>query len=757
MTIPEQDPDGEGRILQFPCRDTPPPEIADTDEPSTEIERADGPVLDGELVDEEEYQRSRARRIADIVVRQAKVVHDHDATNVAKAVGRPVLRHAVTIGQGHASWAARAMAAASHAHIREQIRLAQMTGDSERLALWIDRLRAERDARQNRLRNLPGTLLQGLKSLLVAVTVLAGVLVAAGLVFQLLPGGMGWLGWWRLLGDIAGVAGIIVTVAVYIVLWGAVPAWLWAAHREGQRSGAAPKWLLTPEQQETASTAEINEDLITAALAKVGISELTKYLKNGGKLEFVVPCREQGGGTYCQVRLPMGTNASQVLPSKTVELLAGNLGRHLHEVWPQRDPKADARVLDLWIADKGVMDKPAPPSPMMVDTFGAVDIFTDQMPWGVTMRGDQVLVQLLQRHWLVAGVSKQGKTSAFRALALWLAHDPTVEIQLSDLKGDGDWSMFAGLATIMIEGQSDENEIRTAVMLEKLVAEMRRRYEAKRLAGIVGNITREMSRKQGSGFHPIYAIADEIQIGYASLAADDAGPVGGKGKEARLKIAAKRLHDQARAVNIHLLQATQRPSDNDGIPAVVREGAHVRASLHVPNLAAAKMVLGDVAEMGARPQDLRSELDAGTVVLTGAAPEAIPRGQACQIVRTHYISTKEAWALAARAKEIRVRAGRVFEAADLDDSRDLLADLKHAMAGAEKVRSTTILQRLKEEWPDTYMPWSAQKFADALRPHGIEIRSGRVDGAAGQRHVHEADVLAAMTGEQTSEEDDDDA
>ena len=49
-----------------------------------------------------------------------------------------------------------------------------------------------------------------------------------------------------------------------------------------------------------------------------------------------------GGGTYTQVRLPMDVTAAELLVSAKVELLAGNLGRHRHEVWPQREKDTDA-------------------------------------------------------------------------------------------------------------------------------------------------------------------------------------------------------------------------------------------------------------------------------------------------------------------------------------------------------------------------------------------------------------------------------
>jgi S-DNA-T family DNA segregation ATPase FtsK/SpoIIIE len=304
----------------------------------------------------------------------------------------------------------------------------------------------------------------------------------------------------------------------------------------------------------------------------------------------------------------MGVTAAELLSSAKVELLAGNLGRHRHEVWPQREKDTDARVLDLWVADKGTMDKPAPPWPLLHD--GELDVFTDRLPWGVTMRAEQITVGMLQKHWLIGATSKQGKSTVLRLLALGLALDPTVELHIADLKGDGDWSMFAPRARTLIEGSADEHAEATTEMLEWAVAEVARRYEAKRAAGIVGAIPRDLSRRKGSGFHPIYLFVDECQVLYGAP-----HPLGGAKDDARAWRAAKKLHDQARAVNIHLLQATQRPDDRT-LPARVREGAHVRCALNVPNHEAARMILVDAADRGARPQDLRPGADAGTGVAT---------------------------------------------------------------------------------------------------------------------------------------------
>ncbi len=323
------------------------------------------------------------------------------------------------------------------------------------------------------------------------------------------PGSIGWSGWWSLIRHILDGTLTALSLMVQALLWGALPALFVAAWREGRRAAQPPRWLFSPDER-AQQDAAITADLITAALRHVKIPALTRYLTGGGVLEYVVTPREQGGGTYTQVRLPMGVTAAELLSSAKVELLAGNLGRHRHEVWPQREKDTDARVLDLWVADKGTMDKPAPPWPLLAD--GEVDVFRNRLPWGVTMRAEQITVGMLQKHWLIGATSKQGKSTVLRLLALGLALDPTVELHIADLKGDGDWSMFVPRAVTLIEGSTDADAEATTEMLEWGVAEVARRYDAKRAAGIVGAIPRELSRRKNSGFHPIYLFVDECQV-----------------------------------------------------------------------------------------------------------------------------------------------------------------------------------------------------------------------------------------------------
>ncbi|MGH3530048.1 MAG: hypothetical protein ACRDQ6_22515, partial [Pseudonocardiaceae bacterium] len=287
---------------------------------------------------------------------------------------------------------------------------------------------------------------------------------------------------------------------------------------------------------------------------------------------------------------------------------------------------------------------------------------------------------------------------------------------------------------------ADAHAPATTEMLESAVAEVARRYDAKRATGIVGAIPREVSRRKGSGFHPIYLIVDECQVLYGAP-----HPIGGAKDDARAWRAAKKLHDQARAVNVHLLQATQRPDDRT-LPARVREGAHVRCALNVPNHETAKMILADAADRGARPQDLRPGADAGTVVATGEV-EDIPHGQAFAIVRTHYVSTNDAYTVITRAMDILQRTGRaaaINEAAEPDPARDLLTDVAAVLDGHDKLRSADVLHQLRARWGPAYGGWSAQQFATALEDCGVEVKKRSLEGQTGQRVIVAADVTAAL-------------
>ncbi|MDN5857890.1 MAG: hypothetical protein L0I24_08130 [Pseudonocardia sp.] len=693
-------------------------------EPGVQLEkRAPAPpeVFEAELVDERQEPPTLIGRLvpprAIVVATQLGSASPVAAAGrVLRATPRRALRASWTSTQGGAHWVTRAAGAATHRHLREQLRLARLAGDAKGLGEWSDRLEKAKDARLQRVLAMPRAGLAA-AGVVLAITAAAWLLVLlGGVIASLAPGGLDWAGWWSAVGGALSTASVLAKVLGSVALVAAVPLLVVLAWREGRRVANPPMWLLTPDER-AQEGAEITADTITQALAHMKIQALTKYIKEGGRLEFIVPPREQGGGTYFQVRLPLGVTAAELLPSVKVELLAGNLTRHKHETWPQRQPDADARVLDCWVADKGTMDRPAPPWPLLLD--GTFNVFRERLPWGATMRGEPIQVGMMEKHWLIGANSKQGKTTVVRTLLLGVALDWSVELRIADLKGDGDFRMLRERCHTYIEGQADEHAEAAVVMLEDVVAEMQRRYTEKERRDITGPITEQLAREKGSGFHPMFVVVDECQVMYMAGKATDGSLLGGSKDDARAQKAAKRLHDQARAVLIHLIQATQRP-DPQTIPVRVREGPHVRVSLYVPNVNAAKMILADAAERGARPHDLRPGADAGTVVAAGEV-EDIPAGQAFAIVRTHYVSTEQAVAVAQRATDNWRRRGRhlapVTPAVDAAEPNHLAA-IEVALRGEGRVRTTVVLARLIEDDPDLYESWDLVRLSDVLTAAG---------------------------------------
>jgi S-DNA-T family DNA segregation ATPase FtsK/SpoIIIE len=745
IAVPEPVRDEElGRVLPFPTTHAggdlasageDPGELATPTPPPV----ASGPVLDGEIVDEDEFRQSRQRRLVTVVARRVRTAHQHPTARMAGTVVRPLVRHGYVAAHGHMSWARRAFAAATHGVIREQIRRAHVTGDVEALAVWQDRLRSEKDARHTRLRKLPTTLSRAVLAVLVVVTVLAGIAVVAGIGFELTPGGLDWDSWWALLTDIWGYAAAVLTVAIHAALIAGPLAWFYSAWKEGRRAATVPAWLLPADQRVDTAGVPITPGRVVIALRDLGFATLRTAIQAmaDGAAGMLGPIRIAGCGVEVDVTLPSGVSTDEI--QKRRRKLAENLDRHEHELFITI-PEA-ARTVRLWIADSGALDEPIGPSPLVIDPSLTADVHSGRAPWGQDLRGDAAALSLWQRHLLITGLSNQGKTASLRALVLWAALDTSTEFWISDLKGIGDWNAFKGIASVLIQGPTDEHVIATTEMLEAAVAEMERRLAAVDPDKYPDGVTRAMSRS-GNGFHPLFVVVDEAQVAFMCPAVgDDKRPYGGTKNTSRYFMAARKIQNQGRAVNVVLWQGTQDPT-NQNLPKLIREGAHIRAALVVGTEEQARMALGDKAiNGGAAPHKLRQGLDKGTLVVAGDGVP-LPPGQSSITIRTHFIAGKEATDLAERAKTIR---GRRDTADGTEvEPRELLADVTEVMGGVERVRSAAILQRLIENWPDTYGTWGSQDFASALRAFDVEIRtSGRVDGKSGQSWVSAADVQHA--------------
>lgn len=307
----------------------------------------------------------------------------------------------------------------------------------------------------------------------------------------------------------------------------------------------------------------------------LGISALRKAIQemDDAGAAMLSPITLAGCGVEVDVNLPSGVSTEEIQNRR--RKLAENLNRHEHEVFITIPPQP--RTVRLWIADSGALDEPIGASPLVTDPGMTADYRTGRAPWGQDLRGDAALISLFQKHLLITGLSNQGKTASLRALALWLALDPTVEFRIGDLKGIGDWAMFYGLATVLIQGPTDDHVISVTEMVEGVFEEMQRRLQA----------------PPGTVFTPLVAIVDEAQVAYGCGAVDKKKlPYGGAKATSRYFRAVKGIHDQGRAVNVTIWEGTQDPT-NENLPKRSREGNHVRASLVLGTEAQARMALGE--------------------------------------------------------------------------------------------------------------------------------------------------------------------
>ncbi|MGH3827400.1 MAG: hypothetical protein ACRDQX_09545, partial [Pseudonocardiaceae bacterium] len=302
------------------------------------------PVLDGELLSEEENvavaallsKRGRSQpRMAD------SLWTAHFAAVVAYRVRTApwdAARLCWFALRGHARWIAKAWRWATHGDLRADARAARLIGDQEARRAAQELIRADAAARWAKLgialhRGAVGGPL---------LAVLAGVLAIINARVHRAE-------MWPWLAGIYTTLGVLGAVLAWLLK--TVPlGWLAATIWEGRDRTPGAGFLHHPDRDDPDPW--VDERMVTTALATLNIAAVNKFFKQGGQLVYTIPARRDGHGTAVQLRMPLGSKASDVVTRK--ELLAANLGRLEVETWPSVGPQAN--ILDLWVADQGALD-----------------------------------------------------------------------------------------------------------------------------------------------------------------------------------------------------------------------------------------------------------------------------------------------------------------------------------------------------------------------------------------------------------------
>ncbi|MER6136710.1 FtsK/SpoIIIE domain-containing protein [Streptomyces sp. NPDC001815] len=634
-----------------------------------------------------------AAPIVPLWVRSGRAVKNAATHETTKTAARAIARHSLYTFNGGRIVARRTWDGKTGARYERMIRAAEVAGNLEVAEEWEERLQRFRAARHHRRMDLLHSPVEAAKGAAVGTGMGIGALVALGVVMAINNGDIA-----DVITPLAATISFIATVIRIVqIVWG--PALtigpflallaLWAV---GSKQQAAPAWSM-PDNVRSGEGEPITPSIVVKALRDLGVPALRNAIKDMGDAgaSMLGPIRIAGCGVEVDVTLPSGVSTIEVQNRR--RKLAENLTRHEHEVFITI-PVA-ARTVRLWVADSGALDEPIGPSPLVTDETMTADYTKGRAPWGQDLRGDAAALSLYQRHLLITGLSNQGKTVALRSLALWVALDRSVQFLMGDLKGVGDWAMFDGLATTLIQGPTDEHVIQVIEMVEGAVEEMNRRIQA----------------PPGTVFPALIVLVDEAQVAFMCPAKDeDRRPYGGAKANSRYFMAVRKIHNQGRAVNVLMWQGTQDPT-NENLPKLVREGAHTRASLALGTESQARMALGDKAvDGGASPNLLRPGLDQGTLVVASSGID-IPAGQASITVRTHYIDDDAAEAITDRAKALRDGV-TTLHAIDRDPDRDPLADIASVVGTAERVRTKDVLSRLGTLNADAYGGWS---FIDLKR------------------------------------------
>ncbi|WP_250289541.1 cell division protein FtsK, partial [Frankia sp. CiP1_Cm_nod1] len=545
---------------------------------------------------------------------------------LALAAGRRLARGVFQVGRGHGVWAQRAIDAATHAAIREQIRRARAAGDSEALAGWLEHLRQAKADRRQRLLTLPAALRSAVIAVVVLVAFLAGLLLLAGMVVAVTrPLGMTWDGYWSALAGLGDIAAALIAVAVRVVLWGAGPAWLITAYRAGGGE-SIPGWLAT--SSDTDIDLAIDESTIAQALAALRIPQIRDHLKTA-PLQYLTTARRDGRGTHAVIRLPSGVTAERISARRAD--LASGLHRLAKEVWPTTG--SEAGVLDLWVADKGALTEGAGPYPLATD---GVDVFKG-VPFGRTLRGTPLTAPIMERNTITGGMPGQGKSSAARTIMTGVALDPTAELRIWVPDANFDFEAFRPRCARYVMGAEPEKIEQILHDLRELHAEVQARGQLL-VTYEIPAVTRELASK-GVGLHPLVCLLEEAHVAIQHKK---------YGEEiGQLLVDIVRL---GRKRGIHLIVSTQAPT-KDSMPRDVTRNCSNGIAYAVGDHVANDALLGQGAyRAGHRATELIPGTDKGTAIVKGFT------GERSEIAQTYFIDVAQVPGIIRRSLEAIERA-----------------------------------------------------------------------------------------------------
>jgi S-DNA-T family DNA segregation ATPase FtsK/SpoIIIE len=654
-------------------------------------------IVEGEIVDDDDGpapQRATGTALA--------VIHDKRAQFAA--------RHAAYTGLGVKVLLIRVWESRSDSRYNRWLRAAEAEGDHDRLLAIeqsLARFRKDRHQRRMDWAKLPGEVARAvfwvLGALMAILTVIGLMLVVARhsiiAVIDPFVTAAAIIAWLVAFASAAWAPVLVAIPVIGLIL-------LWRAGRNHANANATG-WL-SARKGDAELGLIITNDTIVIALQHLKIPRMQQAFKDGWRPTFHVPAVQDGHGYAAVFALPLGVTPQMVADQRPV--FARNLYRSEVEVWPSDAEKGGAGppgTVALWVADRGVLSKPAPEYPLLHE--GTADVFAG-VPAGVSPRGDLITLPVVSNNMVVGGQMGQGKSNACRVVMLGGALDPLAELWVHVLAFNGDFDVFEPRLARYVRGAEDEHIEAAVESLHALYGEVARR-EAKLAELGAKKVTRGLAMAH-KDLRPKLALWSECHemFGHSEYGAEAAD------------VAAALLR-RARKTGIWAGFDTQS-SRKDAIPPKVVELVSVNACFYVKSWRSNDGFLGDGSfAAGIRATELRPGRDRGTSLITGVSDAQF------ELLRWYFIEVNDdtgydaaADVIAravAKAKPGTMGGGPVPQP---DQPRNLLADLAE-VAGHDKIRLADLPARLRALAPAhrEYRTLTGAVLRDLLEDHGIRV------------------------------------
>ncbi|HEY3652356.1 MAG TPA: hypothetical protein VGL33_30610 [Streptosporangiaceae bacterium] len=691
--------------------------------------RRDPPVLEGRVVAEPAV--TVPRQAARVVV--AAVRHDR-----ARAAGR----NAAYVGIGAAVITRRLWESRSTARYERSIRSAEAAGDHEAALAWdTQRVKflKDRHTRRADLVELPLKVfkaLPGIAAGFLGILVVIGVLMAIGSrnVKEVAAPV-------RTTARITELVVILFSVAWVPLLWAAAAIIVLALYLAGRSyaNRSMTSWSVAGKDDGDDPGLVVTADTIVLALQHLPNPALKAAFKNDWRPVFhTMPVRD-GRGYSAVFSLPLGVTAGQVADQRPV--LARNVHRAEVEVWPsdaEKSGSGPAGTVAVWIADRGVLSKPAPEYPLLHE--GTADVF-EGVPAGVSPRGDAITVPVMANNFVAGGQMGQGKSNACRVVMLGAALDPLAELWVHVLASNGDFDAYAPRLARYVRGAEDEHVAAAVASLAELYEEVGRREG--RLADLgAKKLTRGLAL-QYPDLRPKLALFSECHELF------------GHGEHGQLAadLAAKTMR-RARKTGIWLGFDTQS-SRKDAIPPKIVELVSVNCCFYVKSWRSNDGFLGDGSfAAGIRATELRPGRDRGTALVTGVSEAQF------ELLKWFFVEVNDDTGFDAAADVIARAVANVATGTPVQggrprpvlESRDLLEDLAEVLdLDRVKLRDVVgLLRGLAPAW-SPYAKLTAAQLRKLLAGEGV-----RVVNSSGTPWLDPAEVRRVIAERSTEDLDEED-